>query len=71
MLGLLLDPINVDVNAIYRNARSHLPAKVKMFITSLVAGGPRYDMLSKESSFPKNLKKHGVLSAGTNSYKFM
>jgi len=71
VLGLLLDPINVDVNAIYRNARSHLPAKVKMFITSLVAGGPRYDMLSKESSFPKNLKKHGVLSAGTNSYKFM
>ncbi|PID85575.1 MAG: hypothetical protein CSB13_07355 [Chloroflexi bacterium] len=69
VLGLLLDPVKVDVNAIYQYARSHLPAQAKISITSLVAGGPRYGMLSKEYTVSQKPQKHGVLSVGANAYK--
>ena len=45
LLGLLLDPNMVDVNTICKHIRTRLPAKVRISVTSLVAGGPRYGTL--------------------------
>jgi len=50
LLGLLLDPVKVDVDEINRYARSRFPEKIKISITSLVAGGPRFGMPTKDFS---------------------
>ncbi len=71
LLGMLLDPVKVDVNAINRYARSHFPTQVKISITSLVGGGPRYGMLTKDFSTSQKTQNHGILSSGTNTYKLM
>lgn len=44
LLGLLLNPALSDVNDIYKFVSLRMPAKVKAFVTTLVDGGPRYDV---------------------------
>jgi L-threonine kinase len=44
LLGLLLDPAIMDADAICDHVRSRLPSTVKTTITTLVDGGPRYNI---------------------------
>ncbi|MBE2223392.1 MAG: hypothetical protein IAF02_17770, partial [Anaerolineae bacterium] len=55
LLGLLLEPATSDIEAIFRYIQSHLPSPTKTFITSLVDGGPRYNMPFHTYSHPNKL----------------